>query len=239
MRRNIRRLWAASGSSSASAAGRARRRSWPWWRPSFMVASFLARVQSPVEDTTSAQFQAFDSHGGTIAAFSLLAAAAFLLLTVPLLYLFRAAEARNPRVRAVMVGFVFIGPILMAGQTIVNWVAGDADLRRLRQAEPRHRTRAVPGSCRSPEQGPELDRQGHPVHGLPQGRRRADGRRLSKRQRIPEQEQSADQPGSMTQASTTSRTPTESQATRSPSSSATTRRRGRWAGSLSFPPCSG
>ena len=41
----------------------------------------------------------------------------------PLLYLFRAAQARNPRVRAAMVGFVFIGPVLMAGQTIVNWVA--------------------------------------------------------------------------------------------------------------------
>jgi hypothetical protein len=89
----------------------------------FMVASFLARVQIPVEDTTSAQFQAFDSHGGAIAAFSLLAAAAFLLWIGPLLYLFRAAEARNPRVRAVMVGFVFIGPVLMASQTIVNWVA--------------------------------------------------------------------------------------------------------------------
>ncbi len=89
----------------------------------FMVASFLARVRIPVEDTTSAQFQAFDSHGGNIAAFSLLAAAAFLLWIGPLLYLFRAAEARNPRVRAVMVGFVFIGPILMASQTIVNWVA--------------------------------------------------------------------------------------------------------------------
>jgi hypothetical protein len=88
-----------------------------------MVASFLARVQIPVEDTTSAQFRAFDSHGGAIAAFSLLAAAAFLLIIGPLLYLFRAAEARNPRVRAVMVGFVFIGPALMASQTIANWVA--------------------------------------------------------------------------------------------------------------------
>ena len=88
-----------------------------------MAASFLARVQIPVEDTTSAQFRAFESHGGGIAAFSLLAAAAFLLFTGPLLYLFRAAQARNPRVRAAMVGFVFIGPALMASQTIVNWVA--------------------------------------------------------------------------------------------------------------------
>jgi hypothetical protein len=88
-----------------------------------MAASFLARLQIPVEDTTSAQFRAFESHGGAIAAFSLLAAAAFLLIIGPLLYLFRAAQARNPRVRAVMVGFVFIGPALMAGQTIASWVA--------------------------------------------------------------------------------------------------------------------
>jgi hypothetical protein len=88
-----------------------------------MAASFLARLQIPVEDTTSAQFRAFESHGGAIAAFSLLAAVAFLLFSGPLLYLFRAAQARNTRVRAVMVGFVFIGPALMASQTIVNWVA--------------------------------------------------------------------------------------------------------------------
>lgn len=88
-----------------------------------MVASFLARLQIPVEDTTSAQFEAFDSNSGAIATFSLLAAAAFLLFIGPLLYLFRAAQARNPRVRAAMVGFVFIGPVLMAGQAIVNWVA--------------------------------------------------------------------------------------------------------------------
>jgi hypothetical protein len=88
-----------------------------------MVASFLARVQIPVEDTTSAQFQTFDENGGAIAAFSFLAAPAFLLMIGPLLYLFHAAQARNPRVRAAMVGFVFIGPVLLASQAIVNWAA--------------------------------------------------------------------------------------------------------------------
>jgi hypothetical protein len=88
-----------------------------------MVASFVAQVQVPTEDTTAAQFEAYDSHGGAIAAFSVLAALGFLSMTGPLLYLFRAAEARNPRVRAAMVGFIFIGPVLMAGQSIVNWVA--------------------------------------------------------------------------------------------------------------------
>ena len=53
----------------------------------------------------------------------MLAAFGFLFTIGPLLYLFRAAQARSPRVRAAMVGFVFIGPVLMAGQAIVNWVA--------------------------------------------------------------------------------------------------------------------
>jgi hypothetical protein len=44
-----------------------------------------------------------------------------------LLYLFRAAEARNPRVQSTLVAFVFIGPILFAAQGVVQAVgAGQA-----------------------------------------------------------------------------------------------------------------
>jgi hypothetical protein len=59
-------------------------------------------------------------HTGTIIAVSVVRAISFLLLPIPLLYLFRAAQARNPRVRATMVGFVFIGPILFAAQGVVG-----------------------------------------------------------------------------------------------------------------------
>jgi hypothetical protein len=45
------------------------------------------------------------------------------LLTIPLLYLFRAAQARSDAVRAPLIGFVFIGPLLFAIQTIVGYVA--------------------------------------------------------------------------------------------------------------------
>jgi hypothetical protein len=58
-------------------------------------------------------------HGSTIIAVSVLRAVAFVLLPVPFLYLFRAAQARNPRVQATMVGFIFIGPILFAAQGVV------------------------------------------------------------------------------------------------------------------------
>ena len=59
-------------------------------------------------------------HSGTIVLESVVRAPAFVLLVGPLLYLFRAARARNARVQAVMVGFVFIGPILLAAAGIVQ-----------------------------------------------------------------------------------------------------------------------
>lgn len=68
----------------------------------------------------AAQLRSLHDHSGAILISSIVRAAAFLLLPVPMLYLFRAAQARNPRVQAVMVGFVFIGPILFAAQGIIQ-----------------------------------------------------------------------------------------------------------------------
>jgi len=48
---------------------------------------------------------------------------AFALLCVPLLYLFRAAQARSDRVATPMLGFVFIGPVLLGAQGVVAWIA--------------------------------------------------------------------------------------------------------------------
>lgn len=63
-----------------------------------------------------------DDHAGTIVLESVVRAAAFVALIGPLLYLFRAARARNPRVQPLMVGFIFVGPILLAGAGIVQAV---------------------------------------------------------------------------------------------------------------------
>ena len=51
---------------------------------------------------------------------SVIRAIAFLLLPIPFIYLFRAAQARNPRVQAAMIGFVLIGPILFSAQTVAQ-----------------------------------------------------------------------------------------------------------------------
>jgi hypothetical protein len=73
------------------------------------------------------QLASIHDHSATILVGSIVRAATFLLLPLPMLYLFRAAQARNPRVQAVMVGFVFIGPVLFAVQGVVQAKgAGDA-----------------------------------------------------------------------------------------------------------------
>ena len=45
----------------------------------------------------------------------------------PALYLFRAAQARSERVIGAMIGFVFIGPVLLAAQSLL-FVAGQNQL---------------------------------------------------------------------------------------------------------------
>jgi hypothetical protein len=73
------------------------------------------------------QLASLHDHAGTVLISSVVRGLGFLLLPIPFLYLFRAAQARNPRVQAAMVGFVFIGPILFGAQGIVQAVgAGQA-----------------------------------------------------------------------------------------------------------------
>ena len=51
------------------------------------------------------QLASLDEHSATVLVSSIVRGIGFLLLPIPILYLFRAAQARNPRVQAAMVGF--------------------------------------------------------------------------------------------------------------------------------------
>jgi hypothetical protein len=88
------------------------------------VASFLIdRTASLYTGASDArQLSSLHDHAGTILVSSMVRGLAFLLLPIPMLYLFRAAQARNPRVQAAMIGFIFIGPILFAAQGVVQAV---------------------------------------------------------------------------------------------------------------------
>jgi hypothetical protein len=94
----------------------------------YVVSFIIDRTADLYADASEKlQLESLNDHAGTILFSSGVRAAAFLLLPIPILYLFRAAQARNPRVQAAMVGFVFIGPILFAAQGVVQAIgAGQA-----------------------------------------------------------------------------------------------------------------
>jgi hypothetical protein len=109
------------------------------------VASFLIdRTASLYTGASDArQLKSLHDHAGTILASSMVRGLAFLLLPIPMLYLFRAAQARNPRVQAAMIGFIFIGPILFAAQGVIQAVgarqasADFVDLQKQSPEQPR------------------------------------------------------------------------------------------------------
>jgi len=77
----------------------------------------------PLAGVETERYRAIDEAATDLLLSVVLRSVAFALLLFPLLYLFRAAQARNPRVSGPMVGFVFIGPILLALQGIFAWIA--------------------------------------------------------------------------------------------------------------------
>jgi len=73
------------------------------------------------------QLASLHDHSGPVLASSVVRGLGFFLLTIPILYLFLAAKARNPRVQAAMIGFVFLGPVLFGAQGIIQAIgAGQA-----------------------------------------------------------------------------------------------------------------
>lgn len=69
------------------------------------------------------RFRAIDSTDPELIVGAALRTVAFLLLAGALLYLFKAVEARSERVSGAMIGFAFIGPILLAVQGVLATVA--------------------------------------------------------------------------------------------------------------------
>jgi hypothetical protein len=80
----------------------------------------------PTAGIDTERYRAIDAQAGELFASVLLRGIAFALMVVPLLYLFRAAQARSERVSGPMVGFVFLGPLLFGIQGIVAWIAQTA-----------------------------------------------------------------------------------------------------------------
>lgn len=92
--------------------------------PLYIISLALTRGTGvPISGLATEQLRALDDVAGQIILASVLGGAALALMVAPLLYLFRAAEARSERVNPAMVGFVFIGPLLLAAQSVVKAIA--------------------------------------------------------------------------------------------------------------------
>jgi hypothetical protein len=89
------------------------------------ILSFMIEQGGPVpiSGLDTERFAAIDANSAAIFGLNLLRSIAFFLIVFPLLYLFRATQARSERVSPAMVGFVFIGPTLLAVQGMLGWAA--------------------------------------------------------------------------------------------------------------------
>jgi hypothetical protein len=69
------------------------------------------------------QLRVAEENSGALLISSAMNALAALLICPPLLYLFRAAQARSDRVSQAMIGFVFIGPLLLALRSVLSAIS--------------------------------------------------------------------------------------------------------------------
>jgi hypothetical protein len=80
-------------------------------------------VSSVSGDGDAEVLKAAHEHSSAVTISSLMQGLAFALLVAPLVYLFRAAQARSDRVRAQLIGLVVAAPLFLAVASVLNGVA--------------------------------------------------------------------------------------------------------------------
>lgn len=91
--------------------------------PLYIASLFILTSTVTFGGLATEQLRVADANAGVLMLSSLLNALAALLMTIPLLYLFKAAQARSDRVSQALVGFVFIGPVLLALRSLLSAVS--------------------------------------------------------------------------------------------------------------------
>ena len=87
-----------------------------------LVASTVI-VRSVSGDGDSEVLRSVQEHSSAVTASGVMQAVAFLLLVAPLLYLFRAAQARSSQVRGQLIGLVIAAPLFLSLAAILTTVA--------------------------------------------------------------------------------------------------------------------
>ncbi len=80
-------------------------------------------VSSVSGDGEAEILRAVDQHRSDVTLSSILQMGGLALLVLPLVYLFRAAQARSDRVRGQLIGLVIVAPLFLAGGALLNAVA--------------------------------------------------------------------------------------------------------------------
>ena len=89
-----------------------------------LIASAIAI--GPVNGDGDAEIlRAAHEHSSAVTLSSILQAVAFVLLVAPLVYLFRATQARTSRVRGQLIGLVVAAPLFLSVASVLNAVATD------------------------------------------------------------------------------------------------------------------
>jgi hypothetical protein len=90
----------------------------------FIAGALVGQSAGLESDASEAEsLRVFDSESATLLASRLLQALSLALVAAPLLYLFRAAQARSESVRPAIVGVVIAGPVFLAAGAILGWFA--------------------------------------------------------------------------------------------------------------------
>ncbi|MFL5833714.1 MAG: hypothetical protein ACJ76B_07015 [Solirubrobacterales bacterium] len=102
-----------------------------------VVLLIVSRPLSVNGDGSADYLREAHEHSGSILLSGLMQVLAFLLLALPLLYLFRAVQARSERVRPQLIGLIVAAPLFLAASSGLSigvnnegadaFVAGDAD----------------------------------------------------------------------------------------------------------------
>ena len=102
-----------------------------------VVLMFLPGLISSISGSGEAEvMRSIDAHGGSVTLSSILQAVSFLLLAIPLVYLFQAVRARSERVQPAVLAILIAAPLLVGIGTVLygqarqeaaeSFVAGEA-----------------------------------------------------------------------------------------------------------------
>ncbi len=89
------------------------------------IAALMIESSSGIDlgGLESEELRSIDAHGSALFWATLARSIGFAVMTIPLFFLFRAAQARTDRMHGMLIGLVILGPVILAVQGLITWSA--------------------------------------------------------------------------------------------------------------------